>query len=207
MSDDLRLSLTIKNNVVLELMEDRGIRSVSELCRRVGTSQSQVGLLLNFKISPRGKTVKWLKAVLVLADFFGVTPDLLFPDDLIEMADAGFKNRREVKISTAELTYAFLASQEQQCLNPEQLMIASESMTGTLEDETDAVLKTLTVREEEVVRMRFGIDQGEEASLEEVGRHFNVTRERIRQIESKALRGLRHSTRADRLRPHLEVLR
>jgi RNA polymerase primary sigma factor len=73
-----------------------------------------------------------------------------------------------------------------------------------LKEQTDGVLKTLTQREEEVLRMRFGVGDGAEHTLEEVGRYFNVTRERIRQIESKALRKLRHPTRATRLRPFLD---
>jgi RNA polymerase primary sigma factor len=74
-----------------------------------------------------------------------------------------------------------------------------------LKEQTDGVLKTLTQREEEVLRMRFGVGDGAEHTLEEVGRYFNVTRERIRQIESKALRKLRHPTRATRLRPFLDT--
>ncbi|MBZ0113757.1 MAG: RNA polymerase sigma factor RpoD [Thermoanaerobaculia bacterium] len=73
-----------------------------------------------------------------------------------------------------------------------------------LQTETEGVLQTLTEREQEVLRLRFGVGEGSEHTLEEVGRHFNVTRERIRQIESKALRKLRHPSRATRLRPFLE---
>jgi RNA polymerase primary sigma factor len=73
-----------------------------------------------------------------------------------------------------------------------------------LKEQTDGVLRTLTQREEEVLRMRFGVGEGSEHTLEEVGRYFNVTRERIRQIESKALRKLRHPSRATRLRPFLD---
>ncbi len=73
-----------------------------------------------------------------------------------------------------------------------------------LRDQTRGVLKTLTPREELVLKMRFGVGEGSEHTLEEVGRSFNVTRERIRQIESKALRKLRHPSRATRLRAFLE---
>ncbi len=71
----------------------------------------------------------------------------------------------------------------------------------TLKDHTDQVLKSLTPREEQVLKLRFGIGDGTEHTLEEVGRTFNVTRERIRQIEYKALRKLRHPTRAQVLKP------
>jgi RNA polymerase primary sigma factor len=79
-----------------------------------------------------------------------------------------------------------------------------ESVIGNnLKDQTGNVLKTLTPREELVLRMRFGVGEGSEHTLEEVGRSFNVTRERIRQIESKALRKLRHPSRATRLKAFL----
>ena len=71
----------------------------------------------------------------------------------------------------------------------------------TLKDHTENVLKSLTPREEQVLKLRFGIGDGTEHTLEEVGRTFNVTRERIRQIEYKALRKLRHPTRAHLLKP------
>ncbi|MEZ5330579.1 MAG: RNA polymerase sigma factor RpoD [Thermoanaerobaculia bacterium] len=81
-----------------------------------------------------------------------------------------------------------------------------ESVIGNnLKDQTVRVLKSLTPREEAVLRMRFGVGEGSEHTLEEVGRSFNVTRERIRQIESKALRKLRHPSRATQLRPFLDT--
>ena len=72
-----------------------------------------------------------------------------------------------------------------------------------LKEQTLQVLKTLTLREMEVIKMRFGLGDGSEHTLEEVGKKFNVTRERIRQIEAKALRKLRHPSRSKRLKPFL----
>ena len=66
------------------------------------------------------------------------------------------------------------------------------------------VLDTLTEREEKVLRLRFGLDDGRARTLEEVGKEFNVTRERIRQIEAKALRKLRHPSRSKKLKDYLE---
>ena len=73
-----------------------------------------------------------------------------------------------------------------------------------LKERTAEVLRTLSPREERIVRMRFGLEDGTERTLEEVGQTFQVTRERIRQIESKALRKLRHPSRAHRLRAFVE---
>ena len=73
-----------------------------------------------------------------------------------------------------------------------------------LRRELMSVLKSLTPREERVITLRFGLDDGRSRTLEELGKEFNVTRERIRQIEAKALRKLRHPSRAKRLRDYLE---
>jgi len=73
-----------------------------------------------------------------------------------------------------------------------------------LKEQTASVLKTLTPREEKIIKMRFGLDDGSEHTLEEVGQTFDVTRERIRQIEVKALRKLRHPSRSHKLRGFLE---
>ncbi|WP_018987463.1 RNA polymerase sigma factor RpoD [Methylophilus methylotrophus] len=75
---------------------------------------------------------------------------------------------------------------------------------ASLRDATSEVLESLTPREAKVLRMRFGIEMNTDHTLEEVGKQFDVTRERIRQIEAKALRKLRHPTRSERLRSFLE---
>ena len=67
------------------------------------------------------------------------------------------------------------------------------------------MLKTLTPREEKIIKMRFGMEDGSEHTLEEVGHSFAVTRERIRQIEAKALRKLRHPSRSGKLRAFLDA--
>jgi len=76
-----------------------------------------------------------------------------------------------------------------------------------LKDQTGQVLRTLTPREEKVIKMRFGLEDGSEHTLEEVGQSFAVTRERIRQIEAKALRKLRHPSRSRKLRAFMDGVR
>ena len=72
-----------------------------------------------------------------------------------------------------------------------------------LREQLNEVLHTLTPREEQVLRLRFGLEDGRQRTLEEVGQQFNITRERIRQIEAKALRKLRHPSRSKKLRDYL----
>ena len=73
-----------------------------------------------------------------------------------------------------------------------------------LREKLSDVLSTLTPREEKVLRLRFGLEDGRSRTLEEVGKEFNVTRERIRQIEAKALRKLCHPSRSRKLKDYLD---
>ena len=73
-----------------------------------------------------------------------------------------------------------------------------------LKEQVEGVLDSLTPRERRVLQLRFGLEDGRSRTLEEVGRDFNVTRERIRQIEAKALRKLRHPSRSRKLKDYLE---
>jgi len=81
---------------------------------------------------------------------------------------------------------------------------AEEASFTLLREQLDEVLKTLTDREQRVLRLRFGLDDGRARTLEEVGQKFGVTRERIRQIEAKTLRKLRHPSRSKKLKDYLE---
>ena len=94
----------------------------------------------------------------------------------------------------------FIADEE--AINPSEAVVGSN-----LADQTRKVLSTLTPREEKVLRMRFGIGGKSDHTLEEVGQDFNVTRERIRQIEAKALKKLRHPSRAKQLESFVEFLK
>ncbi len=89
--------------------------------------------------------------------------------------------------------------EDKEALSPDQY-----ANNELLKDEIDLILSTLTEREEKVIRLRFGLEDGRTRTLEEVGKEFDVTRERIRQIEAKALRKLKNPTKSKRLREFLE---
>ena len=86
----------------------------------------------------------------------------------------------------------------------EALAPADAASMSLLKEQLAEVLKTLTPREEKVLSLRFGLEDGNPKTLEEVGKEFNVTRERIRQIEAKALRKLRHPSRSKKLKDFLD---
>jgi RNA polymerase primary sigma factor len=90
--------------------------------------------------------------------------------------------------------------EDRQAVSPSEAVISVN-----LKEYTSQVLRTLTPREERVIKMRFGLEDGSEHTLEEVGQSFQVTRERIRQIEAKALRKLRHPSRSRRLKPFVDA--
>ena len=81
----------------------------------------------------------------------------------------------------------------------------SNAASEMLKDKIDTVLKTLTYREREIIKLRYGLGDGYSYTLEETGRIFKVTRERIRQIESKALKKLQHHTRAIHLKGFVDM--
>jgi RNA polymerase primary sigma factor len=91
-------------------------------------------------------------------------------------------------------------------VDPAHKSAAAQMMNVSLHEQTSEVLKSLSPREEKILRLRFGLEDGNEHTLEEVGQSFSVTRERIRQIESKALRKLRHPSRSFRLKTFLEEI-
>lgn len=90
-------------------------------------------------------------------------------------------------------------------IQDDNVPVPAEAAAATLlKEQLDEVLDTLTEREQKVLRLRFGMNDGRARTLEEVGREFDVTRERIRQIEAKALRKLRHPSRSRKLRDYLD---
>ena len=90
-------------------------------------------------------------------------------------------------------------------IQDDNVPVPAEAAASTLlKEQLVEVLGTLTEREQKVLRLRFGMDDGRARTLEEVGREFNVTRERIRQIEAKALRKLRHPSRSRKLKDYLD---
>ena len=90
-------------------------------------------------------------------------------------------------------------------IQDDHVMVPVDAATQTLlREQLDEAMDTLTDREQKVLRLRFGLDDGRARTLEEVGKEFDVTRERIRQIEAKALRKLRHPSRSRKLKDYLD---
>lgn len=133
------------------------------------------------------------------------------PEELAKKLDIPVDRVREImKISQDPVSLETPIGEEEDShlgdfIQDEHVQIPVDAATYTLlHEQLMEVLDTLTDREQKVLRLRFGLDDGRPRTLEEVGREFNVTRERIRQIEAKALRKLRHPSRSRKLKDYLD---
>ena len=133
------------------------------------------------------------------------------PEEIAKELDMPVERVREIlKISQEPVSLETPIGEEEDShlgdfIQDDNVPVPAEAAAQTLlKEQLDEVLDTLTEREQKVLRLRFGLDDGRTRTLEEVGREFNVTRERIRQIEAKALRKLKHPSRSKRLKDFLD---
>jgi RNA polymerase primary sigma factor len=133
------------------------------------------------------------------------------PEEIAEKMDIPVERVREIiKISQEPVSLETPIGEEEDShlgdfIQDDNVPVPAEAAAFTLlKEQLDEVLGTLTEREQKVLRLRFGLKDGRARTLEEVGKEFNVTRERIRQIEAKALRKLRHPSRSRKLKDYLD---
>ena len=133
------------------------------------------------------------------------------PEEIAEVMDIPVERVREIlKISQEPVSLETPIGEEEDShlgdfIQDDNVPVPADAAAFTLlKEQLVEVLSTLTDREQKVLRLRFGLDDGRARTLEEVGKEFNVTRERIRQIEAKALRKLRHPSRSRKLKDYLD---
>ena len=151
---------------------------------------------------------KLIRTSRYLVQEFGREPT---PEEIAERMDFSLdKVRKVLKIAKEPISLDTPIGEEEDSylgdfIEDKKVVAPSEAVVQlNLSEQTRRVLSTLTPREEKVLKMRFGIDEKADHTLEEVGQNFDVTRERIRQIEAKALRKLRHPSRSKKLRAFVE---
>ena len=133
------------------------------------------------------------------------------PEEIAEEMNMSVERVREIlKISQEPVSLETPIGEEEDShlgdfIQDDNVPVPADAAAFTmLKEQLEEVLSTLTEREQKVLRLRFGLDDGRARTLEEVGKEFNVTRERIRQIEAKALRKLRHPSRSRKLKDYLD---
>jgi RNA polymerase sigma factor (sigma-70 family) len=207
MTKDIRIEMKLRNNLVLLRMEELAIPNVAELCRRANlpkAAQTGVGKIINLQHSPlieKDGKFKWRKYAQAIAKVLDTPIGELFTEALQTLrVDPKAKIHVEVDAMDMQRLGNGMPKilQLQAGLDTDPHDILDKEL---LKKKLEEVLKTLTPREENIIKYRFGLFGQEEHDLEEVGQLYAVTRERIRQIEAKALRKLRHPSRARRLVP------
>lgn len=200
----LRVELRVRNNVMIRLREEMGFTSASAFCKAAKINYEQYNALENMRSSPiypdterRRKLgyVGWTSVAREIAAFHGVDLATLWPDAVLRMRkvfSVGEFDENDIR----SLGSSVRALQE----SPEEAVEVVQ-----LQSRVRRVLSTLTPREEKVIRMRFGIGEPSDRTLEEIGEKFHVTRERTRMIEAKALRKLRHPARSKMLRDFADL--
>lgn len=151
---------------------------------------------------------KTIRASRQLTQEFGREPR---PEEIAELMDLPAERVREIlKIAQEPVSLETPIGEEDDThlgdfIRDEQVAVPADAAAFTLlQEQLEEVMETLTEREQKVLRLRFGLSDGRARTLEEVGKEFNVTRERIRQIEAKALRKLRHPSRSRKLKDYLD---
>ena len=201
---DLRNELRFKNAALLRAIEEQfqhltlaaynsnpGL--LVKVATLIGVPYSRLSQLVNLKLSPWRKDGSFKRGALEIAEALGRDPIEIFPP-------AVYSGRFASARSTEVESQAFLPL----CHKDAFLLSSCEDHTQEVQESIDAVMKTLKPREEKILNMRFGRNGYEPMTLQEIGGQMNLSKDRIRQIEAKALRKLCHPSRSNVLREAIE---
>ena len=189
---DYLIQIKIKNAPMMNMMRANGIETAAQLSRLADVTQGVIGNYLNLKEVPISKTTGvWRPSVLKIAKALKVLPDMLFPERHITKALK--TNKVEGQVSFDDI--GNLIDSCDVFVDRLSESITDEAKEDTL-DRLDKCLEKLSIREQKVLKKRFGIGiENTPLNYDEIGQDFSVTRERIRQIERSAFRKLRHPSR------------
>ena len=195
---DLRLEMRVKNNVLWRAIHDL-YPTVSAFCRTHDLYQTEVGKLISFKASPFTKAGEYRVVTMRLSEILGITQTELFPPKLYaNMLEIGSFKAVEVS-SFAALPRAtqkeirMLPAPAEQI--PDVICMRADHQEKSKEAINEA-LEKLSYLEREVIKLRYGLNDGNTCTLNEVGHTLRTTREHVRQIEAKAIRKLQQPSRS-----------
>jgi len=189
---DYLIEIRVKNNHLLKKIKECGYKSVSEFSRAVGIHQTVLAKYVTLKQPAIDRNGRWRKSVEQMAEALKCLPADLFPPQHIEKA---LKRSSASFEADFEEVAIFLTGGEDTARTALEHVTQEESMREVLES-----FEFLTPKEQNILRLRFGMDSPEESTLQEVANIYGVNRERIRQIEARALRKLMHPKTSRNLR-------
>jgi len=192
----VRLKLFTRNTRLVDARKAKGVTQ-PEMSKAIGMSPQKLSHIENLKFVPSEEDMTKVAA------YLGASIDYLFPQVLMRAIEEGVFSRRDAQLAEPEIISLAEAARLQLTYDGETEII-DEIDRHLLSQRINEVLATLDPRERKVLELRFGLKDGQSRILEEVGEEFGLTRERIRQIESKALRKLRHPSRARLLKAFLD---
>ncbi|TAK95258.1 sigma-70 family RNA polymerase sigma factor [Patescibacteria group bacterium] len=177
---EARIEARVKNNVLYQAIYGLGI-SAADFCHQTGFPLNKLYAFICLRCSPYSKRGGFTPQAEQLANLIGIPPEELFPCWLYQLE----KTRASMEISLNELPPGFRPLLIEEATSPEQEVITRE-LVSKLPD----LLGKLEARQQTIIRLRFGLGGEEPKTLEETGKIVNLSRERIRDIEKKALRKL-----------------
>ena len=190
---DYRVEVKVKNNNILKRIEAAGYKTVGEFCRLNDRPswQSRIGDYVNLKQTPLNAAGDFFPHIYEMANMLNCSPEDLFTETQLQTALE--TNKRSIEVNEAEMKFMLTNAKQ-------PLLLEDQVHFDRLPDKVAAILDMLTPREAKVVRLRFGLDGTEPLTYDQLASNFDVTRERVRQIEQKALRKMRHPRRSEELR-------
>lgn len=190
---DYRVRFTVRNNRILTAIEAAGYKTQAAFARAIGLNAGTLNDLVAMRKAPIGLSGEFTAEAKAVMEALGACPTDLWSEK--QMTTTLRKNSGGFEIDQVQVQ-ALLESQVEAMMLPDPCDALEQK---ELADRVNEQLETLTPRERSVISQRFGIGCKSESTLEEVGQRFGVASERVRQIEAKALRKLRHPTRRNRL--------
>lgn len=195
--NEYRIKVTVRNNLILNAIENAGHKSVASFCRSIGVSPQKLTDLISMRKPPLTAEGEFSIMAKMLMEELCLLPTDLWTSEQLTLKLARNSSQRSVSAEGMKAALGMHAEEMLELMKPAdpEEVLFKEEMVSVVKDQLDS----LTPREAKVLRMRYGIGC-EEHTLDEVGFAFRVTRERIRQIEVSALRKLKHPSRSDPLR-------
>jgi RNA polymerase sigma factor (sigma-70 family) len=199
MNKEYKIKVSVKNNLILKAIAAAGYKNVNEFAKFNDLNANSITSLIRFSQSVYLKNGEISKAAQTLLDALDLMlEDLWTPEQLNLKID---KNYVERELEQSELN---MLTHEMKFLPSAESEFESKEFKKFINSLLNDSIITLTEKEQKVLKMRFGLDGNEEHTLESISQKMSVTRERIRQIESKALRKMRHPSKSNKILDAME---